>query len=70
MALPKDIDAKPVTNIYPLRSVRPCPECGKPSVRESYPFCSPRCRAVDLNRWLSGNYILPGRPLDNADDAE
>ena len=56
--------------IYPLRSTRPCPECGKPSTREFYPFCSPRCRAIDLNRWLSGSYVLPGKPFDNADEEE
>ena len=45
--------------ITPLRAAKPCPECGKPSTRESYPFCSPRCKAVDLNRWLSGSYAIP-----------
>lgn len=46
-------------NITPLRPPTPCPECGKPSVRDSYPFCSARCKAVDLNRWLSGAYAIP-----------
>jgi len=45
--------------VTPLRSRRPCPECGKPSARESYPFCSPRCKAIDLHRWLSGAYAIP-----------
>ncbi|WP_274630085.1 DNA gyrase inhibitor YacG [Arvimicrobium flavum] len=48
-------------NVTPLRPKRPCPECGKPSAREHYPFCSTRCKAVDLNRWLSGSYVIPGR---------
>jgi len=47
--------------ITPLRPRRPCPECGKPSARETYPFCSKRCKDIDLNRWLSGAYVLPGR---------
>jgi endogenous inhibitor of DNA gyrase (YacG/DUF329 family) len=47
--------------VTPLRPKRPCPECGKPSARETYPFCSRRCKDVDLNRWLSGVYVLPGR---------
>jgi len=55
--------------VIPQRSMLPCPECGKLSARENYPFCSARCRAVDLNRWLSGSYVLPGRQLDE-DDAE
>ena len=45
--------------VTPLRPRRPCPECGKPSTREHYPFCSPRCKDVDLNRWLSGRYVIP-----------
>jgi Uncharacterized protein conserved in bacteria len=45
--------------IEPLRKTRPCPECGRPSVRESYPFCSERCRSVDLSRWLKGSYAIP-----------
>ncbi|WP_407049999.1 DNA gyrase inhibitor YacG [Methyloraptor flagellatus] len=43
----------------PKRPPRPCPICGKMSVFKSYPFCSPRCRAVDLNRWLTGAYAIP-----------
>ncbi|AQX18859.1 hypothetical protein Bcsk_012580 [Bartonella sp. CDC_skunk] len=45
-----------------LRPSRPCPECGKMSQQDSYPFCSSRCRAIDLNRWLSGAYVLPPPP--------
>jgi uncharacterized protein len=37
----------------------PCPICGKPLVQQFRPFCSPRCRDVDLNRWLSGRYAVP-----------
>jgi endogenous inhibitor of DNA gyrase (YacG/DUF329 family) len=45
--------------VVPLRPSRPCPICGKPSVRDAYPFCSKRCANVDLNRWLSGSYAIP-----------
>ncbi|HET6159471.1 MAG TPA: DNA gyrase inhibitor YacG [Dongiaceae bacterium] len=37
-----------------------CPICGKPADPKFKPFCSQRCRQVDLNRWLSGNYRIPG----------
>ncbi|MCP4319539.1 MAG: DNA gyrase inhibitor YacG [Hyphomicrobiales bacterium] len=47
------------SNVEPLRKTRPCPECGRASVRASYPFCSERCRNVDLNRWLQGSYAIP-----------
>lgn len=58
--------SKSAGNVTPLRPRKPCPECGRPSTRESYPFCSSRCKAIDLNRWLSGAYVIPGR----ADDEE
>ncbi len=35
-----------------------CPVCGKPVSAEARPFCSSRCRDVDLNRWLSGGYRI------------
>lgn len=46
---------------------KPCPICGKPATPESRPFCSERCRDVDLNRWLSGSYVVPGRDTDPED---
>jgi endogenous inhibitor of DNA gyrase (YacG/DUF329 family) len=46
-----------------------CPICGKPAVEASKPFCSERCRDVDLNRWLSNSYAIPGRE-DEGEDAE
>jgi len=39
-----------------------CPVCGKPAQPSSRPFCSPRCRAVDLGRWLGETYAVPGKP--------
>lgn len=39
-----------------------CPICGKPSEAAYRPFCSRRCADVDLNRWLSGQYAVPGEP--------
>mgnify|MGYP000114919567 CR=1 FL=1 len=46
-------------NVEPLRKTVPCPECGRDSSRANYPFCSDRCRNVDLNRWLTGSYAIP-----------
>jgi endogenous inhibitor of DNA gyrase (YacG/DUF329 family) len=43
-----------------------CPICGKRFEVESlaahpaFPFCSERCRLVDLGRWLDGGYVVPG----------
>nr|WP_246810263.1 DNA gyrase inhibitor YacG [Methyloligella sp. GL2] len=36
--------------------------CGKPQSPDHRPFCSKRCADVDLNRWLSGRYAIPGEP--------
>lgn len=47
------------SKVTPLRAPRPCTECGKPSSRVHYPFCSQRCKDLDLNRWLSGSYAIP-----------
>ena len=44
-----------------------CPICGKPATEASKPFCSERCRDVDLNRWLSGSYAIPGRKNEDED---
>ena len=46
-----------------------CPICGKPAAEASKPFCSERCRDVDLNRWLKGRYVIPGKD-DEEDDAD
>jgi endogenous inhibitor of DNA gyrase (YacG/DUF329 family) len=40
-------------------ATKPCPICGKPADAQFRPFCSQRCRDVDLNRWLSGVYAVP-----------
>jgi endogenous inhibitor of DNA gyrase (YacG/DUF329 family) len=49
-------------------SAKPCPICGKPATEASKPFCSERCRDVDLNRWLSDSYAIPAK--DDEEDAD
>ncbi len=57
---PEDAKSKVVARI-----VR-CPECGKSteySARNSFrPFCSERCRLIDLGEWAEGNYKVPTEP--------
>ncbi len=42
-----------------------CPICKRPvsspdpKVRGAYPFCSERCKLIDLGRWLDGKYQIP-----------
>jgi endogenous inhibitor of DNA gyrase (YacG/DUF329 family) len=52
-------------NVVKLRPTRPCPICGKPSSQEFHPFCSARCADIDLNRWLSGAYVIPVKPEED-----
>ena len=49
-----------------------CPQCGKP-VRwdpnnRFRPFCSERCRLLDLGAWASENYRIP--VAESKDDVE
>lgn len=52
-------DEQNKSSVTPLRKTQPCPECKRPSTREDYPFCSDRCRSLDLSRWLKGSYAIP-----------
>ena len=56
--------------VTPLRKAQPCPECSRSSTRDSYPFCSERCRAVDLNRWLVGGYAIPVTEVEDNQDED
>jgi len=58
---------KPPADARKAGGAKPCPICGKPSTEAARPFCSDRCRDVDLNRWLSGSYAIPGRDDEGED---
>ncbi len=45
----------------------PCPICSRLAVVEYRPFCSKRCADVDLQRWLTGGYAIPGSGEDDED---
>ncbi len=51
----------------PAPPVRPCPICAKPAQAAYRPFCSKRCADVDLQRWLSGVYVIPAEPEEEGD---
>jgi endogenous inhibitor of DNA gyrase (YacG/DUF329 family) len=53
----------------PPPRLKPCPICGKLAVPAHRPFCSPRCRQVDLHHWLSGRYAIPVIDEPDEDDA-
>jgi endogenous inhibitor of DNA gyrase (YacG/DUF329 family) len=49
-----------------------CPMCQKPVQRRPanrfFPFCSERCRLVDLGKWLGEEYRIPAGPQENEDE--
>ncbi len=48
-----------------------CPICGNTfmeATTEAMPFCSQRCRMVDLSRWMNEEYGLPYERLDDDED--
>ncbi len=47
-----------------------CPICKKPvkSADADFPFCSERCRLIDLGKWASGAYVISS-PVADADEA-
>ncbi len=56
------------TRATPAR--RRCPICGKPMVLRHRPFCSARCRDIDLGRWLDGSYAVPAVEVDDDEDPQ
>lgn len=53
-------------------TARRCPICGKPASFAERPFCSRRCAEIDLHRWLSDAYRVPGEaaPSDGTETAQ
>lgn len=50
---------------HPIMPLVLCPVCGKqfdPESSPAMPFCSNRCRLLDLRRWLDEQYGLPYEP--------
>ena len=47
-----------------------CPICGKDTAENFRPFCSKRCADIDLGRWLTGAYVIPGDEDDAMQIAE
>ena len=50
-----------------------CPVCDAavdPALTATVPFCSDRCRTIDLGRWLGESYGLPRRSTVAAADEE
>ena len=51
------------------RAVRlKCPICKKPvkNADPEFPFCSSRCRLIDLGKWASGEYVISSPVRDTS----
>ncbi|HTW31341.1 MAG TPA: DNA gyrase inhibitor YacG [Candidatus Sulfotelmatobacter sp.] len=46
-----------------------CPICKKAvtSTDADFPFCSDRCRIIDLGKWASGGYVISS-PVTDAEE--
>jgi endogenous inhibitor of DNA gyrase (YacG/DUF329 family) len=49
-----------------------CPTCKQPVQKGSpdFPFCSARCRTIDLGKWASGAYVISSPVTDISDAME
>lgn len=50
-----------------------CPICKKKTTWEENPwrpFCSERCKLIDLGKWASGEYKIAGKEGEKADSKE
>jgi uncharacterized protein len=48
---------------------RQCPICKKPTDSEThadFPFCSERCRLLDLGNWSSEKYVISSPAFDES----
>jgi endogenous inhibitor of DNA gyrase (YacG/DUF329 family) len=50
-----------------------CPICAKPvrarAENRAFPFCSDRCRLIDLGKWLGEEYRIAGRRAGDGEAA-
>ena len=54
-----------------LKTLR-CPTCRTVVLAgsEDFPFCSDRCRLIDLGRWLDGKYQIPVVEADESNSEQ
>ncbi len=45
-----------------------CPMCENTAQTAFRPFCSKRCADLDLGKWFTGSYAIPGEPADQAEE--
>ena len=52
----------------------PCPICERPVApradNKAFPFCSPRCKIIDLGQWVDEKYRVPANSGDESTSLE
>lgn len=59
-------------HVSAIQSVK-CPQCRKeaPLAENPYrPFCSKRCKMIDLGVWATEGYRIPGEKAPEAEDED
>ncbi|HUB05410.1 MAG TPA: DNA gyrase inhibitor YacG [Myxococcales bacterium] len=50
-----------------------CPICKREAAprrgNPAFPFCSERCKLIDLGKWLGGDYAIASKPEEEEDEA-
>ena len=51
-----------------------CPICNAEvksrNENKAFPFCSPRCKTIDLGKWLNEEYRVPSDEDETGEDVE
>ena len=51
-----------------------CPICGVEvtprSANKAFPFCTARCKSIDLGKWLTEDYRVPATPDEAGEGGE
>lgn len=47
-----------------------CPQCGAllTSKGKAFPFCSDKCKMLDLGAWATGKYAIPAIEIEEEDE--
>lgn len=58
-------------NVYKIVK---CPTCGKPvpwiPAQTFKPFCSNRCKLIDLGEWVMEEKVIPGEPAISFEETD
>lgn len=51
-----------------MTAIVDCPVCSRKTefspTNRWRPFCTERCKLIDLGQWAAGGYVIPGDPPD------